>query len=288
MPYKTLTNFGIHQATFKDLLDPSMWGTAKIIGSAEADLKPELIKLEGGSNSVPWGAAPGRASGELTLTIKQYDKQVLRFLAPWKDDSEVEDANGEASGSITALVNVKGTSVFSATTGIATVAITTAANLAPGNYKIVATGAATVDIYCDSDVTGKVDYQNADLKVNDSTITIATTTGTVFKGLTITGGSGTIGFTTGDIATFSVLPISNYLMKNYFGKIGAQLREFSLTIYGECVGGKVRTVTYPRCVASASTVPNFLENDWSVMEATIQILQPETVDYVAESIFINQ
>lgn len=285
---QNLTSFGIHQATFKDNLDPTFWGVAKILGSAEPDLKQELIPLEGGSSIVPFAAAPGRASGELTLTIRQYDKEILKFLAPWKSDSEVETLAGEASGSITTVVNAKGTSVKNNTTGIASIAITTAADLAPGNYKVVATGPATVDIYVDYDGTGNASYQDNAGKINSSSITIASATGTVFKGLTLTGGSGTIGFTTGDIATFTVNPISSYLMKSYFGKIGSQLREFSLSIYSECVGGKIRVTNYPRCVASASTPPQFLENEWASMEATIQILQPETVDYISESIFINK
>ena len=288
MENAALTSFGIHQATFKDLLDPTYWGMAKILGSAEADMKQELIPLEGGSSIVPWGAAPGRAKGEITLTIRQYDKQILRFLAPWIDTAEVETANGEASGSITTLTNAKGTSVKSATTGIASVAITNAADIAPGNYKIVATAAGTIDIYIDNDQSGKVEYQNSDLKINSSAITIASGAGTVFHGLTLTGGSGTIGMTVGDIATFTVNPISSYLFKNYVGKTGAQLREFSLTIFSECVGGRLRKTTYPRCVASASTPPNFLENDWASMEATVQVLQPSVESYVAETVFINR
>jgi hypothetical protein len=285
---KQLTSFGIHQATFKDNLDPTYWGVAKILGSAEPDLKQELIALEGGSSIVPWGAAPGRASGEMPLTIRQYDKEILKFLAPWTDSSETEDADGEAAGSVTAITNAKGTSAVNATTGIASVAVTTAANLAPGNYKVVATGTATVDIYVDYDGTGKASYQDNGGKVNDSAITIASGAGTVFKGLTFTGGSGTIGFTTGDVATFTVNPISTYLLSHKFGKLGGQLREFTLTIYSECVGGRIRRTTYPRCVASASTPLQFLENDWASMEATIQILQPEVEDYVAETLFINK
>lgn len=283
-----LTSFGIHQATFKDILDGS-WGIAKILGSAEADLKQELIPLEGGSSMVPWAAAPGRASGELTLTIRQYDKQILKFLSPYlAGASDSETLAGEASGSITTVVNAKGTSVKNNTTGIASIAITTAADLAPGNYKVVAASATTVDIYIDYDGTGNASYQDNEGKVNSTAITIASGAGTVFKGLTITGGSGTIGFTTGDIATFTVNPISNYLLKRYFGKVGAQLREFSLTIYSECVGGKIRRTTYPRCIASASTPVNFLENEWAAMEATIMVLQPEVEDYVAETVFINK
>lgn len=285
-----LTTFGIHQAVFKDLKDPSKWGMAKILGSAEPDLKQELIALEGGSNIIPWNAAPGRASGELTLTIRQYDKQILRFLSPYIDSAEVEDADGEAAGSVTTLTNLVGTSLKHNTTGIASVGLKSggSASLAPGNYKAVVTGAATIDLYIDYDGTGKVEYQNSDMKINSSAITIASGAGTDYLGLTFTGGAGTIGMTVGDIAIFTVYPPSNYLLKSYFGKAGAVNREFSLTIYSECNGGKIRSTNFPRCVASASTPPQFLENDWASMEVTINVLQPETVDYVAETLFINR
>lgn len=284
-----LNSFGIHNVTFKDILDPTYWGIAKILGSAEADLKQELIVLEGGSSIVGWAAAPGRASGEITLPIRQYDKQILRFLKPWIAGSEVENSSGEAAGSVTTIVNAKGTSLVNASTGIASIAVGTAANLKPGNYKVVATGAATVDLYVDTDVAGGVEYQNSDLKINSAPITIPGTSATVeSQGVEFTGGSGTIALVTGDIATFTVNPISTYLLDTYFGKTGACLREFELTIYSECVGGRIRTTTYPRCVASASTPVTFLENEWASMEATIQVLQPSNVDYVATSKFINR
>jgi hypothetical protein len=284
-----LTSFGIHSATFKDLQDPTYWGIAKIIGSAEADLKQELIPLEGGSSIVPWSAAPGRASGEITLPIRQYDKQILRFLKPWIAGSEVENASGEAAGSVTTIANAKGTSTVEATTGIASVAVGTAASLKPGNYKVVVTGTATVDIYVDTDVAGGVEYQNSDLKINNASITIPGSSATVeYQGIEFTGGSGTIALVTGDIATFTVNPISSYLLDSYFGKTGACLREFELTIYSECVNGRIRMVKYPRCVASASTPLTLMENEWASMEATIQVLQPSSVDYVAASKFINR
>ena len=283
-----LRHFGIHQATFKDLADPSVLGMAKILGSAEIDLKQEMIKLEGGSSIVPWDVAPGRASGEITLNIRQYDKEILRFLSPWTAASESEEASGEASGSVTSIVNAKGTSVADDTNGIESISIDSASDLAAGNYTIVATGAATVDIYIDNDLSSNVEYQDSTLKINSSAITIASGADTAFKGLNITGGSGAIGFTTGDVATFTVNPISNYKLNHYFGKKGACLREFELTIFGECVNGRIRKTRFPRCVASANTAMQFLEKEWAAMEATVQVLAPETVDYVSASVFINR
>lgn len=286
-----LKSFGIHNATFKDNINPDAWGGAEILGSAEADMKQEIIALDGGSSPVAWGAAPGRATGEITLTIRQYDPQITRFLKPWVAGSEVEVPGGEAGGSVTTIVNKKGVSVVDATTGIASIAVDSGsvADLSPGNYKFVATGAATGDLYVDTDVTGQVEYQDSDLKINDTPITVPGTGGTVvYQGIEFTGGSGTIAFVTGDVAYFSVSPASNYKLTEFFGKTGACFREFELTVYSECESGKIRTTTYPRCVATASTPPQMLEKEWASMEATIKVLKPASVDYVAKSEFLNR
>ncbi len=284
-----LSSKGIHSATFRDLEDQTYWGQAQVLGSAEADLTAEMVMLQGGSSQVPFQAAPGRSAGTLTLTVRQYDKQILRFLAPFLDTSLVELPSGETGGSVTSIINAKGTSLVESVTGIASIAVGTAENLAFGNYKLVATGAATVDIYIDNNLSGKVIYQDSNLKINDAPITIPDSGATVeFQGIEFTGGSGSVAFTTGDIATFSVNPISNYLLDNYFLKTGACAREFELTIYGECINNKYRRVHFPRCVASANTTPVFLEQEFAAMEATIQILKPQSVDYVARSTFVGR
>lgn len=273
MAYNQLTSFGIHQAYFEQISDPTYSAIAKILDSAEPDLAPELIPLTGGSAQLPWGAAPGLAAGTLTLPIKEYSQELLRFLAPWSSDVDTLDADGEASGSITTAANAKGTSVVNATTGIASVTIATASSLKPGRYKLVATAAATLDVYLDNDLGG-VTYQNNSGKINTTAITITSGGATSYLGLTITGGSGTIGFTTGDIATFTVNPSSSFLYKRKGGLIGTTPIEFKLTIFGEKVNNKIRTTTYNRCVASSDSSIKYLNKDWASIEATIQILQP--------------
>ena len=273
MAYNQLTSFGIHQAYFEQISDPTYSAIAKILDSAESDLAPELIPLTGGSAQLPWGAAPGLAAGTLTLPIKEYSQELLRFLAPWSSDVDTLDVDGEASGSITTAANAKGTSVVNATTGIASITIATASSLKPGRYKLVATAAATLDVYLDNDLSGS-SYQNNSGKINTTAITITSGGATSYLGLTITGGSGTIGFTTGDIATFTVNPSSSFLYKRKGGLIGTTPIEFKLTIFGEKVNNKIRTTTYNRCVASSDNSIKYLNKDWASIEATIQILQP--------------
>jgi len=286
---KPLTSFGIHQATFKDKAD-NTWTAAKILGSLEVDLKQEAIDLEGGSSIVAWGSAPGRASGEMTLTIKDYKKELLKFLAPYKEGSITETATGNAAGALSAIVNLVGASLVDATNGVASISVGTATDLSAGKYKVVCTGAATLDIYSDNDVEGKVSYQDSTLKINTASLTIPSSSTVEFQGIVFAGGAGIIGMTTGDIATFEVTPINNYVLEYEFGKAGACQREFELCAFSECESGKLIQTIYPRCVAFASILPNHLENDWSSIEATIKVLQPTEagIDYVAKSKFINR
>ena len=282
-------SFGIHNIYFEDLLDPTYSAIAKIIGSAEIDQKPEQIDNTGGDSVVPFASAPGKSASEIPIVIKQFDKQLTRFLTPFDSASVVETAAGESGGSVSAIANLVGTSAVDATTGIASVAVGTAADLRPGRYRVIATGSATVDLYVDTDVSGGVEYQNSDLKINSASITIPGTSATVeSEGIEFTGGSGTVALVTGDVAYFDVLPISTYLLETYFGKPGACQREFRMKIVSKCLSGQVRMTEFPRCVGSANMLPNYLEDEFSTMEASIKVLRPTDVDYYAKTTYINK
>lgn len=272
-----IQSFGFHQCSFHDIANPAYSARAKIVDSLEIDLKPELVKNEGGSSPVPFSVAPGRTSGEITATFKGITKELVRFFTPWSSSSETEDTDGESAGSITTATNLSGTSVIDASTGIATIALdgSNVSSLAPGKYKVVATSATTVDIYVDYDGTGKVTYQDNALKVNSSAITIAASTGTDTLGLTLTGGSGTIGMTTGDIAVFEVLPVSDYLLTQKHGIIGGYHREFLLRAYSEVnTRGGINVFEAYRCVAFGNMGNSMMNKDFSSWEVTIQILKP--------------
>lgn len=278
MVMENLTAFGIHQISMHDIENSLYLGIGEILGSAEIDIKPEVVKNEGGSSLIPFDVATGRASGEITATFKDYKKQLHRFLYPWIAGSETEDSTGDPTGNITTLTNIVGTTAKSATIGIASVGIVSGSesSLPVGKYKAVVTAAATIDLYCDTDLTGKVAFQDNDGKVNTSSITIASGANTDVFGIRFTGGSGVIGMTVGDIALFEVRPISSYTHIQKYGVAGAYQREFLLRVYNEVVGNKIRCSEFYRCKAIASTAPSALDKDWSSMEATIQVLKPNT------------
>lgn len=288
-----LTNFGVHQVTFTDIDDPSIMGTGKIIDNVTPDNNQEMIDLNGGSSAYAWASAPGLATGEITLVLKQYDKNILKFLnSNLSDESNiVENASGEAAGFTSAIVNAKGVSIVNITTGIASIAVdsSTVANLAFGDYAARATATANIDLFLNTDVSGKAPYIDENLKITATEITIPGTDGLVVSnGVEFTGGSGTIAFVANDVATFSVRPINTYNLTNFIGKAGAAPKEFTVAIFSENINGRIRQVTYPRVIAAAGGNLKFLTKEFSMIETTLKILQPCLVDYVGKETYINR
>lgn len=286
-----LVSFGVCQAVFSDLTDPSIKGSAKILGDINPDVVQELIDLRGGCAAYPWGSAPGEASGEISIMIKQYDKNILRFINSFIVGSQVEDADGEPDGSVTGLANVVGTSVFDATTGIASVAVDTATKttLAYGDYIAKAVDATTFDLYVDTDISGLAPYVDDTLKINATPITLPGTSATViYQGIEFTGGSGSIALVADDQVKFSVRPVSNYLLQDFLGKEGASPQEFSLMIAAEKIGNKIRTVRFPKCIAGGGGNLKMIYKDWSTIETTIKILQDPVLGYAGLQEFVNR
>ena len=288
-----LTNFGVHQITFSDIVDPSIMGTGKIIDNVTPDNNQEMIDLTGGSSAYPWASAPGLATGEITLIVKQYDKNLLKFLnANLADESNiVENVSGDAAGFTSAIANGKGVSVFDATAGIASIAVdsSTVNDLPFGDYAAKAVSATTIDLFLNTDISGKAPYIDDNLKITSTPITIPGTGGTVVSnGIEFTGGSGSVAFVTGDVAIFSVRPINTYNLTNFIGKIGAAPKEFTVAIFSENINGRIRRAIYPRVIAAAGGNLKFLTKEFSMIETTLKILQPCDVDYVGVETYLNR
>jgi hypothetical protein len=286
-----ITSFGVYQVVFSDYNNPSIKGSGKILGDFTPETTQELVDLRGGSSPYPWGSAPGEAEASISVTIKQYDKNVLRFLNPYIDGAIVEDPDGDTGGYVSTIQNILGTSVVDATTGIASIAVdgATKDELAYGEYIAKAVDATSIDLYVDTDLSGKAPYINDDLKINDTPIIIPGTGGTVtYKGVTFTGGSGAIAMTPGDLAKFSVRPVNTYLMQNIIGKVGANPKEFSLMVAAEVLNDRIRVVRYPRCICGGGGNLKFPYKEWATIETTIKILQSRRDELVGIEEFINR
>lgn len=267
-----VTAFGIHQATIIDR-DTKVMHPLLVLGDFSPEITEENIKLFGGSNAYPWDTAQGNAESNISFTVKQYDLPVWRYFAGDGPNSYVEDANGDTAGAASALSNLIGTSVFNASTGIATATVKSGENPKYGEYLVKAVTSTTVDVYLDNNLDG-VSYVDDNLKITSSPLTITASSAVEIPGanLELNGGSGTISLTTGDIAKFNAKPINTYNFDYYLGATGASKKEFGLRVFLEKLdGNKYRTLYLPRVKANGIS-PSLPEKDWSTFETELVIL----------------
>lgn len=282
-----ITSFGIYQATIQDLETLEMFQML-ILDSAEPDFSQELVDLRGGGSPFPWASAPGEATGEIKMTIKQFDAGVLKYFSPWESGSVTEDSDGEAAGNVSTIVNAVGTSVVAAAGILSSgVVIPSTGVLKFGDYVLKATDANTLDIYVNTDIGG-VTFTNDALKIGSIDVATGATSDDTNSGVRFTGGASVTAFTTGDMATFSVRPINTYVLQHQIGRIGSAPREFALTIVGEKIGDKIRMSRFPKCISSGGAGLKFLYKDWATFETTIKILQDVETGYAGLETIINR
>lgn len=204
--------FGIHSLAPYSRTDGTPYGILKVIGSSSLTLQAALEQLYGGSNRFAWAAESKTISSDLVAKVKAYPG----FLFTLFLGGTVTDNVAEAAGSASSLTNIKGTSCFKATTGVATATVKSGseADVKFAKYLVVAVSATTVHVYSYSDVdfARGVDltYQSDLLKVTASALTITASTAVTIPntGIELGGGSGTIGMTIGDSFIFSTRPIN--------------------------------------------------------------------------------
>jgi len=283
-----IQSFGVSQATIEDRTTHDI-SPLVILGEVKSELSQELIDNYGGSNPFPWASAPGKADGSLSITVKQYDVNILKYFAPFIASALTENTSGDAAGATVNLANVTGTSVFNATTGIASVAPTATLSPVFGDYILKAVSATTIDVYLDNQLDG-VSYINDALKINATPITIPGTGGTVTipsTNITLTGGSGAVAMTIGDMARFNARPINSYNYEFLIAKTGSAFREFGIKIFAEKIGSGYRVLHLPRVIANGVPI-NFPEKEWSTFDATLKILFDSTVGYAAKWIVVGR
>lgn len=229
--------FGIHSVSPYSRTDGLFYGTLKVLGGSSLSMSGELVELMGGSSKYAWAIEDAKIDAELSLKVREYPDFVFELFL-----GKAPTANSaEASGNASAIVNKKGTSVMSATTGItSSLTVGTAADLKFGKYVIKAASSTTVDVYFSSDVDlargSNGTYQNDALKITSSALTVTAATPTAIPnfGLSINGGSGTIGMTTGDTATFEVRPANSKSMVVTIGSSSDSVfPEFGAIIMGQ-------------------------------------------------------
>ncbi len=233
--------FGVHSLSPYSRVDRTPYGILKVIGSASLALTSGVDQLYGGAQRFAWAAETKTVSSDLTAKVKAYPGFLF---ALWLGATVTENA-AETGGSVTALTNVKGTSLKAAVTGVASVAIhavTGAANTKFGQYVVKAASATTVDVYLLSDVDIARGTADAYITALPDTLKIASgltvTTGATATaigntGIDLIGGSGTIGMTTGDTASFRVRPINTDSMDIIVGESTSSFPAFGALILAQ-------------------------------------------------------
>lgn len=204
--------YGIHSVTPYSISTGEYYGMLRVLKGSTFTLSGDIVELRGGSSRFPWAAEDGNITADLQINCSEYPNFLFELFLG-KTPTSVP---AEASGNCSTLTNKYGTSLVSATTGIATATVRSAskADLKFGKYVVKAVDATTVDVYSSSNIdfvrgTDK-DFQTDLLKITASPLTITASTAVEVTGfgIDLTGGSGTIALVAGDTATFEVRPVS--------------------------------------------------------------------------------
>ena len=289
----TLSNpismYGLHMATIRDRITKQMY-PMRIIMEAQPDFTQEQVALRGGKSAFPWATAPGDAEASMSLTVAQFDFNILRYLQGYGASTASESTSGDASGNVTTPVNEVGTSLVNATTGVASLQVKSGENPIFGDYIIEVTGADSVDVYLNNNLDG-LEFQSDDLKITSSALTVPGSSATVEipgANLEIVGGSGSISMTTGDKASFSVRPQNTY---NYTLKGGADDEvkpAFELFIFNEKLEGNLyRALHLPKVIANGVS-PSMQAKGWAQLESELIVLYDSAENYAWKQTVIGR
>lgn len=227
--------FGVHEFTPLRRTNGLPYGTIRALGEGSINVTGELVKLNAGSNKYPWHIEPGLNTAEVALTIREFSDFVYELFL----GATTVASAAESGGGVTALANKLNASVFDASTGIASVGVKSGSetDLKFTKYTVICVTSTTIDVYAGSDLdfargTDKV-FEDDTLKITASPITIVASTAAEVPGfgVELTGGSGTIGMTVGDTATFEVRPINTGSSLITVGALTDVVPEFEALVY---------------------------------------------------------
>lgn len=226
--------FGIHGVTVYDYFTGMPVGQADVIGDLSLPLTAEMESLYGGSHINPVAGEPTIFTADGSLELREFPEVLAEYLAAGVGTTAAADADG----AVTALANYYGTSVMNATTGIASVGLRSGATvqLKAGVYRVYAVDATTVNVYtlntADLKKGTALVLQDDALKITASALTIEKSTAVEIPslGVELTGGSGTIGMTAGDVAYFEIYPPHSGVTTVTIGAAGATFKRVGLML----------------------------------------------------------
>lgn len=279
--------YGIHSMAPYSRVDRMPYGILKVLGGGTISFSAETEKLFGGSNKFAWASESKTIDSTFSATVKSMPD----FLFELYLGASVATTAASATGSIVqALTNIKGTSVLNASTGIDNVGIKSGseADLKDGIYVVKAASSTTVDVYALTDVAfdkgTDIDYQNDALKITASALTITASTAVTIPdaGLELTGGSGTIGMTTGDTAYFRVSAAHGGVSVVTIGSSQTTFPEHGLVcLSAKRADGSLFEIDVLKAVGAG--FPIVLEQTvFSIPELTVDLLYDSSANAVAK------
>lgn len=277
--------YGVHSITPYSRTTGMPYGILKVIGSCKLELSSAVEELFGGSSKFSWAAESKTISTNIAAKVKAYPGFLFQLFL----GASVTDSGVDATGTLTALTNKLGTTCQSATIGISTVTITPstgAADLKFTKYVVIVTSASTVNVYGMSDIdfargtAGSYQADTLKLLATNVTITTGATTDLAGWGIRFTGGSGTIGMTTNDTATFEVKPPSTSSSLIIVGGATATFPNFgALMLAQKRSTGEIFEVDAHKCVGIGLPIA-FDETAFSMPELKMTCAYDSTLDRV--------
>ncbi|KKN72954.1 hypothetical protein LCGC14_0405080 [marine sediment metagenome] len=271
----TRNPFGIKYAIAYDRCSFKPFGLWRVIGEMNLDRSIDNVPNTGGHISGAWDSEFGQPENSIALTVRELPFFAFTVL----EGATTNEIVPEATGSVGALTNKQGTSVFDATTGIDSIAakVGVEQNIKAIRYIFVATGPATVDIHLHGDGTPFETIEG----VVASNITVPSTGGTVdvdSLGITITGGSGTIAFVTDDTASSDTRPIHQGFGITPVGSEGDTPTSFGLLgVYPKKSDGMQFWIDFPNVVGSGLPI-GATTREWSESSITLTPLIDTATD----------
>jgi hypothetical protein len=171
-------------------------GSVDDVQTFEFGEEVEVINSDvGGCLKRPAASEEGAVTSEVTMEFNS----IPHFLYEVLTGVKTTIGSADATGNIGTLFNTEGTSVFDASTGVASVSLISGSEYLANfsTLTIVAVTATTVDVYADS---------RPDPIASSLSITTSGDADIADYGVRLTGGSGTIGMTIQDIAQVAIRP----------------------------------------------------------------------------------
>jgi len=255
---------GVHNLAIRDYKTGTLEAILKVVDSASIDLGESVVSLKGGASNDAYGADIVDANNSVTIPVKEFSGGLMAQLY----HNTVTTGTAEATGAVATPVNVKGTSFVSATTGIASIAVTSGKTPIEGIYLLTALADNKFDIVAFSDFDCALAYNDeATGKVNKTSYTLAASVEIDELGVTITGGSA-IALVEGDTCIVEIRrPNSGYTEVEFGGECDKGYKTVYL-FFGETQEKDLTFIELYKCTVSRGALSTPVR-DYASQEITI-------------------